>query len=58
MSGSEFSPCPECNCEYTHPSDNLLVCPKCFHEWNPIETQESAEDFSNAKVIVSNENEL
>ena len=58
MSESEFPPCPKCNCEYTYPSDNLLVCPECFHEWNPAETQESAEDFSNAKVIDSNGNEL
>lgn len=32
---SEFPPCPKCNCEYTYPMDNLLVCPECFHEWNP-----------------------
>jgi protein PhnA len=36
---SEFSPCPKCNCEYTYPSDNLLVCPECFYEWNPEEVE-------------------
>ena len=32
---SEFTPCPICHCEYTYPSDDLLVCSECFHEWNP-----------------------
>lgn len=58
MSASEFSPCPKCNCEYTYSSDNFLVCPACFYEWDPAETQASTEDFSNAKVIDSNGNEL
>jgi protein PhnA len=52
---SEFPPCPKCNCEYTYPSDNLLVCPECFHEWNPEETE--AED-AGTKVLDSNGNEL
>ncbi len=52
---SEFPPCPKCNCEYTYPSDNLLVCPECFHEWNPEETE--AED-TGTKVLDSNGNEL
>jgi protein PhnA len=58
MSESEFPPCPKCNCEYTYPMDNLLVCPECSHEWNPAETEASADDFSSAKVIDSNGNEL
>jgi len=30
---SEFAPCPICKSVYTYPSDNLLVCPECGHEW-------------------------
>ncbi|KPM48339.1 zinc ribbon domain-containing protein YjdM [Jiulongibacter sediminis] len=32
---SEFPPCPKCSSEFTYPMDSLLVCPECFHEWNP-----------------------
>ena len=53
---SEFPPCPKCNCEYTYPSDNLLVCPECFHEWNPEETAASVSD--SGKILDSNGNEL
>ena len=52
---SEFPPCPKCKNEYTYPSDDLLVCPECFHEWNPEDIV--TEDFS-LKVIDSNGNEL
>ena len=52
---SEFPPCPKCNCEYTYPSDNLLVCPECFYEWNPED--EETED-ADTKVIDANGNEL
>ncbi len=52
---SEFPPCPKCKNEYTYPSDDLLVCPECFHEWNPEDVV--TEDFS-LKVIDSNGNEL
>ncbi|MDD4323922.1 MAG: alkylphosphonate utilization protein, partial [Eubacteriales bacterium] len=27
--------CPKCNSEYTYEADHLLICPECFHEWNP-----------------------
>jgi protein PhnA len=52
---SEFQPCPKCKCEYTYPSDSLLVCPECFYEWNPNEVE--AED-AEAKILDSNGNEL
>ena len=54
---SEFPPCPKCNCEYTYPSDNLLVCPECFYEWNPEEAAVETED-TGFKVIDSNGNVL
>ena len=36
---SEFPPCPLCKSPYTYPTDTLLMCPECGHEW-------SAEDVS------------
>ncbi len=53
---SEFPPCPKCKSEFVYPSDDLLVCPECFHEWNPSEAVE--EDDSVLKVLDSNGNEL
>lgn len=55
---SEFPPCPKCNCEYTYPMDDLLVCPDCFHEWNPADTADSDDAHANVKVIDANGNEL
>ncbi|MES2797776.1 MAG: zinc ribbon domain-containing protein YjdM [Bacteroidota bacterium] len=52
---SEFPPCPNCNCEYTYPSDNLIVCPECFHEWNP---EEAEVQELGTTVLDSNGNEL
>ncbi len=56
---SEFPPCPKCQCEYTYPSDNLLVCPECFYEWNPAE-QPIAEELTDgtSKVLDANGNAL
>ncbi|MFQ3212867.1 MAG: protein PhnA [Marivirga sp.] len=31
---SEFPPCPNCKSPYSYPSDHLLMCPECGHEWN------------------------
>lgn len=25
--------CPKCQSEFTYPSDDLMVCPDCGHEW-------------------------
>lgn len=52
----EFPPCPKCNSQYVYPSDNLLICPECFHEWNPED--EKAEADGTLKVLDSNGNEL
>jgi len=35
---SEIPPCPNCKSTYAYPSDALLMCPECGHEWNPEET--------------------
>ncbi|AEI47977.1 zinc ribbon domain-containing protein YjdM [Runella slithyformis] len=55
---SEFPPCPQCKCEYTYPSDNVLVCPECFYEWNPAEAGPEASEETGTKVLDSNGNEL
>lgn len=52
-----YPPCPNCKCEYTYPSDTLIICPKCFHEWEPTEIIEEVDDFA-AKVKDSNGIEL
>lgn len=52
---SEFPPCPKCKCEYTYPSDNLLICPECFHEWS---LDEVVSEDTDLKVIDANGNEL
>jgi len=54
---SEFPPCPKCGSEYAYPSDGLLVCPECFHEWNPEDAEAEVEE-TGLKVVDSNGNVL
>lgn len=53
---SEFPPCPKCSSVYVYPSDSLLICPECFHEWNPEE--ETAETEATLQVLDANGNAL
>jgi protein PhnA len=53
---STLPPCPKCKCEYTYENGPLLVCPECFHEWEPKEEKE--EVSASTIVIDSNGNEL
>lgn len=55
---SEFPPCPKCGSEYAYPSDGMLVCPECFHEWSPEEAETEASGDLATKVLDSNGNEL
>ncbi|MFY0686186.1 MAG: alkylphosphonate utilization protein [Cyclobacteriaceae bacterium] len=32
---SETQNCPECQSPYGYPTDNLMMCPECGHEWHP-----------------------
>ncbi len=41
---SEIPPCPNCNSPYTYPSDAMLMCPECGHEWSPDETVAEIEE--------------
>lgn len=52
---SEFAPCPNCSSAYTYPSDHLMICPECGHEWNPEETK-AAEAVEEAGLVVSDAN--
>ena len=54
---SEFPPCPKCKCEYTYSNGILMVCPECFHEWNPTEEVETVSDASD-KILDANGNQL
>ncbi len=38
--------CPKCNSENTYSDGNLWVCPDCFHEWDPAEASQSAQEES------------
>jgi protein PhnA len=51
----EFPACPKCKSENTYPSGELMICPDCFHEWNP---EELAAEVDAAKIRDSNGNEL
>jgi protein PhnA len=56
---SSYPVCPKCKSEYTYPSDDLMICPDCFYEWNPEEEKAEAtfqEDV--LKVVDANGNEL
>lgn len=32
---SELPPCPNYKSHYAYPSNSLLMCPECGHEWSP-----------------------
>lgn len=38
---SDIQPCPNCKSPYAYPSDSLMMCPECGHEWNPDEVEEA-----------------
>ncbi len=52
---SEFPPCPKCKSEFVYPSDGLLICPECFHEWNPEDVEQ---EIGEPKILDANGNEL
>ncbi|OIQ26501.1 zinc ribbon domain-containing protein YjdM [uncultured Vibrio sp.] len=35
-------PCPACQSSFVYQDQNLLICPECAHEWDPIEIEENA----------------
>lgn len=34
--------CPNCKSPYAYPTDTLMMCPECGHEWNPEEINSTA----------------
>jgi protein PhnA len=52
---SDYPACPKCKSAFAYPSEDMLICPECFHEWNPEEVE--ATDGA-SKVLDSNGNEL
>ncbi|MGB0206228.1 MAG: zinc ribbon domain-containing protein YjdM [Neptuniibacter sp.] len=32
--------CPNCNSEYVYQDQEMLICPECAYEWNPVEVAE------------------
>lgn len=55
---SQTPPCPICKSEYTYPSDMLMVCPECGHEWNPAEILEEETPEEGLVVKDANGNRL
>jgi protein PhnA len=53
---TDLPPCPKCKCEFTYSNGSLIVCPECFHEWNP-EDQVAVKETSD-KILDANGNEL
>jgi protein PhnA len=43
-------PCPNCKSPFTYPSDPLMACPECGHEWDP------AEETAPAGLVVKDAN--
>ena len=51
--------CPKCNSENTYLDMDMRVCPECYHEWNPAESDQSAEqEIKTNEVRDSNGNIL
>jgi protein PhnA len=56
---SDFTPCPKCHSENTYSSGELMICPDCFHEWNPAEmAEEAAAEAAGNRVLDANGNVL
>lgn len=47
--------CPRCQSEYVYQDQNLLICPECAHEWDPLEVNDedtiSVKDFNGALLV-------
>ncbi|SMG14411.1 phosphonoacetate hydrolase [Marivirga sericea] len=50
--------CPNCNSPYGYPTDVLMMCPECGHEWHPEEVKNEATAEEGLKVIDANGNPL
>lgn len=55
---SEVIPCPNCKSTFTYESQNMMMCPECFHEWDPKVINIENAAIEGLKVLDSNGNEL
>lgn len=55
---NENTPCPKCKSDLTYADNNLMICTQCFHEWNPEEKVESADNNADEKILDANGIEL
>ena len=37
---SEIKPCPNCKSPYAYSTGDLMMCPECGHEWEPVDVAE------------------
>ncbi len=52
------STCPNCKSPYAYPTDTLMMCPECGHEWNPDEVNTESEGDATQAVKDANGNLL
>lgn len=50
--------CPSCKSPYAYPTDTLMMCPECGHEWNPAEAESESISGSDLQVKDANGNLL
>lgn len=50
-----LTPCPLCKSTFTYEMGDLLACPECGHEWNPVEDSAGEQQFvvkdSNGNIL-------
>lgn len=54
---TDYPLCPKCKSEHTYSNGSLMVCPECFFEWNPEESDSEDTEVS-SKILDANGNEL
>lgn len=50
--------CPKCNSPYAYPTDVLMMCPECGHEWHPEEIEDESSSDEVPQVRDANGNPL
>lgn len=53
---SKTNLCPTCKSENIYPSEDLMICADCFHEWNPSDSSLANDDST--QVLDANGNIL
>ncbi|SDC28081.1 zinc ribbon domain-containing protein YjdM [Williamwhitmania taraxaci] len=49
---SNENKCPKCNSANTYQDANMWICPDCFHEWDPAESAQAAEEEAKADMAL------